>query len=103
MNGEHTKPVESRTEDLVARLGDESYCTSSDVWALRREAAEEIEKLRRALAPFVNAHRQAMTFMARCGDNHNAMESRDLYMWWAPRHLSVSHFTGAVIAIGEQT
>ena len=35
-----------RTEDLVSRLQDESYCTSSDVWALRREAAATIEALR---------------------------------------------------------
>jgi hypothetical protein len=34
-----------RTEDLVARLQDDSYCTSSDVWALRREAAEELARL----------------------------------------------------------
>lgn len=32
------------TEDLVSRLKDESYCTSSDVWAVRLDAAECLEQ-----------------------------------------------------------
>lgn len=45
-------PQGNPSEDLVSRLKDESYCTSSDVWALRMEAAECLE----AVAPFLRAH-----------------------------------------------
>jgi len=41
-----------RTEDLVSRLKDESYSTSSDVWAVRLEAAECFE----VAAPLLRAH-----------------------------------------------
>ena len=61
MNGEHTKPVESRTEDLVIRLRrqweawgsptDRDKCLNETRMAMDcKEAADEIERLR-ALVP----------------------------------------------------
>lgn len=65
------------------------------------EAAEELERLRQALRPFAAAHRTARSFLIRLGENRSVMETRDLYMWYAPRHLNMDNFARAVTALGD--
>ena len=54
MNGDHSNapaPVstDERVPSIDKRLLDESFCTSSDVWALRKEAAAKIREMFRLL------------------------------------------------------
>lgn len=59
------------------------------------ESPGETDRLRLALAPFGRAAAHAESFIARVGQFSNITEIRDLYMWQAPRVLSVNDFKNA--------
>lgn len=97
-----TSPSERQpTADVVTRLKDAAE-RGGGYTELAEDCIREVESLREALRPFAEAHFKTQEFLSRCGDNHSCMESRDLYMWHAPRTLSMSHFKGAVIALGHK-